>query len=45
MKKSARIPGFFNLSRQEKLKIVKNFADLNDKEIKIIEKGILSVVF
>ncbi len=44
MKKSARIPGFFNLSRQEKLKIVKNFADLNDKEIKIIEKGILSPI-
>ncbi len=41
MKKSARISGFFNLSRQKKLKIVKNFANLNAKEVKIIEKGIL----
>ena len=44
MKKSARIPGFFNLSRQKKLKIVKNFANLNAKEVGIIEKGILSPI-
>jgi len=41
-KKSSRIPGFFNLNRKEKIKIVKKFANLTDKEIKIIEKGVLS---
>ncbi len=39
-KKSSRIPGFFKLSRKKKIEIVKDFADLTDKEVKIIEKGI-----
>jgi len=41
-KKNSRIPGFFNLDRREKIKIVKKFADLTDKEIKIIKKGVLN---
>ena len=41
MKRNSRIPEFFKLEGKERLKIVKKFAGLNDKEIKIIEKGLL----
>ncbi|XOB46688.1 MAG: hydroxymethylglutaryl-CoA reductase, degradative [Candidatus Nealsonbacteria bacterium] len=41
MRKNSRIPEFFKLKRKGKIKIVKNFANLTDKEIKIIEKGFL----
>lgn len=41
-KKNSRIPGFFNLDRKEKIKIVKKFANLTAQEIKIIEKGVLN---
>jgi len=40
-KKNSRIPGFFKLNRKQKLKKVKEFADLTDKELEIIEKGAL----
>jgi len=40
-KKNSRIPGFFKLNRKEKLEKVKEFADLTDKEVDIIEKGTL----
>lgn len=40
-KKNSRIPGFFKLNKEQKLKKVKEFADLTDKEIEIIEKGTL----
>ncbi|MCP6718471.1 MAG: hydroxymethylglutaryl-CoA reductase, degradative [Patescibacteria group bacterium] len=40
-KKSSRIPGFFKLNSNEKLKIVQEFTDLTDKELEIIKKGFL----
>ena len=40
-KKNSRIPGFFKLNRNQKLEKVKEFTDLTDKEIEIIEKGTL----
>ncbi len=41
-KKSSRIPGFFKLNSDEKLKIVQEFAGLTNKELEIIEKGFLN---
>ena len=41
MKKNSRIPEFFKLGREKKLKIVKKFANLTKKEIELIKKGIL----
>lgn len=41
MRKNSRIPEFFKLKRKGKIKIVKNFANLTNKEVKIIEKGFL----
>ncbi len=44
MGKSSRIPGFYKLSIEERLKIVKEFADLSDEDIQILSKtGSLSI--
>jgi len=36
--KTSSISGFYKLSPEERLKIVKEFANLSDEEIKILEK-------
>jgi hydroxymethylglutaryl-CoA reductase len=42
MKKNSRIPGFFKLKKENRLRIVKEFANLTKKEIGIIKKGVLT---
>lgn len=42
MKKNSRIPGFFKLKKENRLRIVKEFANLTKKEIEIIKKGVLT---
>ena len=41
--KSSRIPGFYNLSVEERARIVKEFADLSDKEMDFLMKGHLDL--
>ncbi len=41
MKKNSRIPEFFKLKTKEKLKIIKEFSGLSEKEINIIKQGFL----
>lgn len=36
MKKTSRIPGFYNLSPDERLNLVKEFADLTGEEVKLL---------
>ena len=36
MSKTSRIPGFYKLSIEERLRIVKEFADLTDEEVKLL---------
>jgi len=42
MEKNSRIPGFFKLKKENRLRTVKEFANLTKKEIKIIKKGVLT---
>lgn len=42
MEKNSRIPGFFKLKKENRLRIVKSFANLTKKEIGIIKKGFLT---
>ena len=42
MKKNSRIPGFFKFKKENRLRIVKEFANLTKKEIEVIKKGILT---
>jgi hydroxymethylglutaryl-CoA reductase len=42
MEKDSRIPEFFKLKKENKLRIVKDFANLTKKEIEIIKKGFLT---
>jgi len=42
-KKNSRISGFFKLSREKKVELVKEFTELSDKELEIIEKGFLDL--
>lgn len=42
-KKNSRISGFFKLSREKKVELVKEFTKLSDKELEIIEKGFLDL--
>ncbi|MBT8172113.1 hydroxymethylglutaryl-CoA reductase, degradative [Candidatus Bathyarchaeota archaeon] len=37
MKKTSQISGFYKLSPKERMKLVKDFADLTDQEVKILE--------
>jgi len=39
MEKTSRIPGFYNLSVDERLKIVKDFAELTDDEVKLLKSA------
>ncbi len=41
--KSSRIPGFYNMSMDERLKIVKEFADLSDDDTSMILNGHLPI--
>ncbi len=41
--KSSRIPGFYNLSIEERAKMVKEFANLSDEEMKILMDGHLDI--
>lgn len=42
MEKKSRIPGFFKFKKENRLKTVKDFANLTKKEIEIIKKGFLT---
>jgi len=37
--RTSRIPGFYNLPMDERLKIVKEFADLTDEEVEVLREG------
>ncbi len=41
--KTSRIPGFYNLSVEERARIVKEFADLSDEEISFLKDGRLDL--
>lgn len=43
MVKNSRIPGFFKLRQEEKIRLLKSLTKLTDKEIKILRKGSLSL--
>lgn len=44
MNKSSRIPGFYNLPLEERIKILKDYANLNDEEVNLLLKtGRLSI--
>jgi len=40
IKKSSNLPGFYKLTPEERLKIVKDFSDLNDEDISLLKKGL-----
>lgn len=42
MEKNSRIPGFFKLKKENRLRTVKEFANLTKKEIEMIKKGVLT---
>jgi hydroxymethylglutaryl-CoA reductase len=42
MEKNSRIPGFFRLKKENRLRTVKCFANLTKKEVEIIKKGFLT---
>jgi hydroxymethylglutaryl-CoA reductase len=42
MKENSRISGFFKLNEKERIGIVKKFANLTEKEVKMIKKGFLN---
>ena len=37
MKKTSQISGFYKLTPEERIKLVKDFADLTEKEVKILQ--------
>ena len=37
MEKTSRIPGFYNLSPEERLNIVREFAGLTDEEVRLLK--------
>lgn len=39
--KTSELPGFYKLSPEERLKIVKEFADLTEEEVEILKEGLL----
>ena len=41
MNKQSNISGFFKLSEEEKIKIIKDFSDLTEEEIILIKEGFL----
>ncbi|MCS7102881.1 MAG: hydroxymethylglutaryl-CoA reductase, degradative [Candidatus Korarchaeum sp.] len=41
--RTSRISGFYNLSVEERLRIVKEFADLTDEEVEVLRSGKLTI--
>ncbi|GBC75748.1 3-hydroxy-3-methylglutaryl-coenzyme A reductase [archaeon HR06] len=40
IQKSSNLPGFYKLTPEERLKIVKDFSELTDEDIKLLKKGL-----
>ncbi|MEM3692247.1 MAG: 3-hydroxy-3-methylglutaryl-CoA reductase, partial [Candidatus Korarchaeum sp.] len=41
--RTSRISGFYNLPVEERLKIVKDFANLTDEEVEVVKNGKLAI--